>query len=259
MLLATLLITLCGPRVPLHHVAVAAAPKTPAAVAAAPVEAPPPPPPQVTVAQGTAGGCVISGKVTLTDEGNSVSPDGRVVVYVRDVPRETWKSIAAAPYKIIQRKKGVDDFEFSEGVKVIIRDEVIDFINDTDDDHNVFSQSEVPFEIAKSAYRTTGTWHFDKLGTYHVQCDIHEGMRMDVLVVRNPFFAKAGKDGAFTLPALPPGSYELRAWERNGGQEKATVSCPSESPVNITLKQSPAPPHRHKDMTPYQHGKYKPF
>jgi plastocyanin len=257
MLLATLLVTLCGSRVPLHHVAVAAAPK-PAVPAPVPTRVVEPPPP-VAVAQGVAGGCVLSGKVTLMEGDKPVSPEGRVVVYVNRVPRAAWKSIAAEPYRVVQRKKGVEDFEFSEGMKVIVRDEIIDFVNDTDDEHNVFSQTTETFEIAKNPYKTTGTWHFSRLGTYHVQCDIHEGMRMDLLVVRNPFFAKADKDGAFALPALPPGSYELTAWERNGAEKTATVNCPSEGPVTITLEPAKQPPHRHKDNTPFIHnGSYRP-
>jgi plastocyanin len=209
----------------------------------------PAPPPQP-------GRCAFTGKVTLWRENQEVPAQDRVVVYVKRVPPSVWKPTRRATYQVEQRKRGLE-YEFSEDMKVILEDEEIEFTNPNEEqEHNVFSQSEHTFEIAETPYRTTGTHRFVDVGTYHVQCDIHAGMRMDILVVRNPFFAKVGPDGAFKLPELPEGRYTLVAWERNGGQSIVEVSCPS-SPtmVDIRLDEASTPPHRHKDKRPWTHSR----
>jgi plastocyanin len=193
--------------------------------------------------------------VTLLHEGKAVSPDGRVVVYVRTVPQELWKPTAAPAVKVFQEKISPDDFKFSDSMRVVVIGDAIDFVNKAQDNHNVFSATTMTFEMPESTAYSTGTHRFTQQGTYHVQCDIHESMRLDVLAVKNPFFAPADAQGHYTMRPLPPGEYKLVAWERNGGEVELPVSCPSDKPVDFELKEASAPPHRHKDKRPWRgHG-----
>jgi hypothetical protein len=198
--------------------------------------------------------CSFTGKVTLLRDGRPVPADGGIVVYVKTVPDSSWKAPHHDPYQVVQRRLGVDDFEFSEGVKVILENETIEFTNPTEENHDVFSQSEGTFHIKENPYRSTGVHAFTEAGTFHVQCDIHPSMRMDVLVVHNPFFTAVAPDGSFALPPLPRREYRLVAWERNGGEAIVDVRCPGKTSAEITLKENPTPPHRHKDNTPFKHN-----
>jgi len=44
-----------------------------------------------------------------------------------------------------------------------------------------------------------------------VKCDVHPWMLAWVHVVEHPFYQVTGKDGAYSLAGLPPGTYEIEA------------------------------------------------
>ncbi len=50
-----------------------------------------------------------------------------------------------------------------------------------------------------------------------VKCDQHPWMKSYVAVVKHPFFAVTGEDGAFVIKGLPPGKYTVAAWHEKGG------------------------------------------
>lgn len=215
--------------------------------------APTPPPLAPAAAPAREADCTISGTVTLKrEDGSLVPPEGRVVVYVRVVPQELWKPDSHPPDKVLQQKIRPDDFKFSESVKVLVVGDAIDFVNEARDVHNVFSGTDMTFEMPKSTAYSTGTQRFIHPGTYHVQCDIHESMRMDVLAVNNPFFTWADAKGHYQLKPLPAGeSYSIVAWERNGHEQEVTVRCPNDKPVDLVVVEAPPPPHRHIDGKPW--------
>ncbi len=51
-----------------------------------------------------------------------------------------------------------------------------------------------------------------------VGCEIHGWMVCWVWVLDHPYFAVTDADGAWTLPALPPGEYEIAAWQETYGE-----------------------------------------
>jgi hypothetical protein len=62
---------------------------------------------------------------------------------------------------------------------------------------------------------------FDQPGIVVLGCNIHDTMVAWVLVVDTPYFARTAADGTTTLSGLPPGDYELRAWNNSMAQEQA--------------------------------------
>ncbi|NJN14624.1 MAG: carboxypeptidase regulatory-like domain-containing protein [Planctomycetes bacterium] len=42
--------------------------------------------------------------------------------------------------------------------------------------------------------------------------------------MKHPFHFVTGEDGAFALPGLPPGTYEIEAWHEKLGTKSATVT-----------------------------------
>jgi hypothetical protein len=71
-----------------------------------------------------------------------------------------------------------------------------------------------------------------------------------VVVVRdNPFFAKAGKDGVFSLEGVPAGKYTLVAWHERGGDKalELTVPADGQATANVTLDGSKYKRVQHKN------------
>jgi len=64
-----------------------------------------------------------------------------------------------------------------------------------------------------------------------VKCNVHPWMKAYIGVFDNPYFQVTGKDGAFDLKNLPPGTYTVVAWhEQYGTSAPQTVTIgPKES------------------------------
>jgi plastocyanin len=222
------------------------------------VAPPPPPPPLVIPAPAPEmPPCRFTGTVTLLRDKKKVAPEGGVVAYIRLVSRSVWKP-SRHTYRVYQRSIGDGEYDFSEKVRVVVVNDAIDFVNEEKQEHNVFSATELAFEIPKSTAHSTGTYPFRTPGTYHVQCDIHCYMRLDVLAVQNPFFKQVDANGAFALDPLPTGEYEVVAWERNGAEVSKRVKCSGDTNVTLELTEKTAPTHRHKNGEDCRDDDYRP-
>jgi plastocyanin len=93
--------------------------------------------------------------------------------------------------------------------------------------HNVHALPKVntPFNMAMPANRTEADTKFGKEeGMFLVKCDVHPWMSAYVGVFANPFFAVSGKDGKFSIPGLPDGTYEVEAWHEKLGVKSGTAT-----------------------------------
>jgi plastocyanin len=90
---------------------------------------------------------------------------------------------------------------------------MVDFPNDDDLFHNVFSYSQPKeFDLGLYPRGETRTVRFDKPGIVKVYCDIHSHMYATILVLRNPCFAVPDDRGSFRIDNVPPGTYKLKFW-----------------------------------------------
>lgn len=105
-------------------------------------------------------------------------------------------------------------FQFARGVLPVRKGSYVEFPNQDEDYHNVFSYSKTKrFDLGR--YRKDekpAAVLFDNPGLVKLYCEIHEHMRANILVLDTPYFVSTTPAGAFKLEGLPPGSYVLKAW-----------------------------------------------
>jgi hypothetical protein len=70
----------------------------------------------------------------------------------------------------------------------------------------------------------------------HIKCEVHPWMSAYAGVVDNPYFAVAGKGGAFKLPMLPPGTYTIEAWHEKLGTLTQEVTVGDGETKDITFE-----------------------
>jgi plastocyanin len=168
-------------------------------------------------------GAVVEGKVTLLPARNPIvdaaryqlksgsvaKPDApSAVVYLEgsfpDASKESPKTLQ------LNQK----NYQFTPALLPILKGTSVEFINNDDDYHQVFSLSKAKrFNVGR--YRKEekpAPILFDELGVVKMYCEIHDHMRATILVLENPFFVKTDFQGNYRLENLPAGKFELKAW-----------------------------------------------
>jgi plastocyanin len=108
------------------------------------------------------------------------------------------------------------DQRFVPHVMPVLQGATVDFPNEDDVYHNVFSLSSAAgpngFDLGRYPRGSSQSWTFNKPGTVLVFCHIHSDMSAIVLVLANPFFASPGEDHRFVIGDVPEGDYTIVAW-----------------------------------------------
>lgn len=60
-----------------------------------------------------------------------------------------------------------------------------------------------------------------------MQCGMHPFMQAHGLAVDNPYYAVTGRDGAFAIGDLPPGTYRVTAWHPALGEQQQELVVPA--------------------------------
>jgi len=70
-----------------------------------------------------------------------------------------------------------------------------------------------------------------------VKCNQHPWMQAWIGVLAHPFYAVTGDDGAFEIKGLPPGDYEIEAWQERYGAvtQKVTVGPKGTATAEFTF------------------------
>jgi plastocyanin len=102
--------------------------------------------------------------------------------------------------------------------------------------HNVFSLSKnKQFDLGYYPAGETRTVKFDRSGLVQVYCHLHADMSAAILVLPTASWTRPAHDGSFSLPDVPPGTYELVVWHRSGGFFRRRVTVSSGETLAIEL------------------------
>jgi hypothetical protein len=115
----------------------------------------------------------------------------------------------------------------------------VDFPNSDHIYHNVFSLSKVArFDLGRYAVGKSKWIRFDRSGIVRVFCDIHSHMNAYILVFSHPFFAVTDDAGQYRIGNVPPGTYNLIAWNEGLASEPKPVTIPEGgvTEVDFTLR-----------------------
>jgi plastocyanin len=183
-------------------------------------------------------GGTIRGRVTISGDWSLQKPDlTRVVVYLASDPSLDSHTPPTGHATIAQRHRA-----FVPNFAVVERGTTVEFPNWDNFDHNVFSLSKAApaFDLDRYPRGQSKSRVFDKVGVVQLFCNIHPFMRAMVVVTPNAYFARADGDGQFEIPDVPPGKYELVAWQEHcdDPQQNVVVGGPgTTSDVSIELRE----------------------
>jgi len=137
-----------------------------------------------------------------------------VVIYVQSDRAHPLAGAAAATTDApAHNAMAQQDEQFVPHVLPIVRGSTVEFPNEDDVYHNVFSLSGAKtFDLGRYPRGESRSVTFNKSGTVQVFCHIHSDMSGVILVLDNPFFATPEPTGRFVIDGLPPGDYAIVGW-----------------------------------------------
>src|SRR5690349_4288541 len=146
----------------------------------------------------------------------------RSVVYLESAPRGAFESVE--PMHAVMDQRGE---RFVPHILAITTGTIVDFPNSDHIYHNVFSLSKTKrFDLGRYAAGKSQPVRFDRPGIVRVFCDIHSHMNAFILVFSHPFFALTDNDGRFRIDNIPPGTYNVIAWNEGVQSEPRAVTVP---------------------------------
>lgn len=177
--------------------------------------------PQVVSAQSTA---TAEGKVALpqptlppklsaryaSQAGALLPPEPpTAVVFLEGAPVPAADAPATNVVRMLQ--KGM---QFAPGLLAVRKGTRVEFPNQDDFYHNVFSYSKAKrFDLGRFLKdEKPPAVVFDQPGVVRIFCEIHEHMRGTVVVLDTPYFVKTDTNGVYRLTGLPAGQFKLKAW-----------------------------------------------
>jgi plastocyanin len=155
------------------------------------------------------------------------------VIYVEGLNEAVASALKGNPSgKVLAQK----DQAFSVRVLPCAVGTTVDFPNMDPIFHNVFSVSPTKrFDLGKYPKGHSRQVTFRKPGLVPVFCDIHPSMACFILVLSNRAFTQPDSSGAYALPDLPAGTYQIKIWHPDFEEATRTVQVPETGEVTLDV------------------------
>ena len=142
------------------------------------------------------------------------------------------------PARLATRTVTQKNLAFIPGLLAIEVGTKVEFPNEDDNYHNIFSYSPAKrFDLGRYPpdENPIPSIVFDKPGLVTLRCDIHEHMRGLILVLETPYFTITDAKGHYRLTNLPTGRYVLKAWINSRKTVEHSVELQSGATVHANL------------------------
>ena len=146
----------------------------------------------------------------------------RSVVYLETAPRAAFEQSEERRARMDQRNE-----RFVPHVLAIVAGTWVDFPNNDRTYHNVFSLSKAKdFNLGRYAVGKSKAVRFERPGIVRVFCDIHSHMSAFILVFAHRYFAVTDEEGRYHIDNVPPGSYNVVAWNEAMALDSRRAAIP---------------------------------
>lgn len=174
----------------------------------------------------------ISGRVELdAAPGQRVAAGEVAQAVVYFLPRSGGARPKPGRFSVDTHSKG-----FRPALSVVPVGSTVSFPNRDVILHNVFSNTPgATFDLGTYGPGETRSNRFTKAGLVSVNCNVHNGMRANVLVLSTSYYTRPRADGRFVLDDLPPGPGTLVFWHPRARAQSQGISGPMKQPVTGQL------------------------
>lgn len=171
-----------------------------------------------------AGGGTVSGKVDATPA--KYLPE--TVVYLKNVPG------TYTPRNVSMDQRGM---KFIPHVLIVTQGDTVKFLNNDNVAHNVYTPDGEGYNLGTFKQNQDASYTFQKTGVYSQLCSMHPEMLAYIFVGQNPYAAVVSADGRYEIKDVPPGTYQLGAWnpKLKAADRSVTVGAGA-AEVNLSIQ-----------------------
>jgi plastocyanin len=189
-------------------------------------------------------GLALAGKIKGTVKVKGLRTPANVLVYLTKAPLGSM-DLSKTNFVMDQR-----NLEFRPHVLPVLVGSTVQFPNNDEVDHNIFSMSRTKkFNLGSYKPGDSKAVLFDKPGIVELRCDVHAEMAAYVLVMKNPYFAVTDKKGNFQIPDakylqqagledladLATGKYFIKTWHEKLKTQKRAITISEDGNVAVQL------------------------
>lgn len=127
------------------------------------------------------------------------------------------------------------DQTFVPFVLPVVKGTTVEFLNNDNTGHNVFSPDGETYDLGKWDKGESKSYKFEKAGVYTQLCSMHPSMIAYIIVLETPYFAVTGEDGSFTIENVPAGDYTVKVWHERKKIDPTKVTVPAEGSAQVAL------------------------
>jgi plastocyanin len=153
---------------------------------------------------------IIKGTITVGGK-----PATDAVVSIEGLSKEQAKPqmSQSKPQKKIMDQRNM---KFTPTVVAIVVGETVDFPNNDNSWHNVYSKGGAnDFDLGLYAPGKTRSKKFDKPGVSRILCNAHPNMEGFIVVKDHPFFSTTDSRGNYEIKNVPLGKVRVEIWHPN--------------------------------------------
>ena len=148
------------------------------------------------------------------------------VVYLKNAPPPK----APRRHRVLQKK-----MTFMPRVLAIAARDTVTFVNEDGVDHNVFSPDGETYNLGVFPRGASREHVFARTGVYMQQCTMHPEMLAYIFVGASGYSAVVDRDGRFTIPEVPAGSWRIAVWNARLNAEEQTVAVAKGATATVTF------------------------